>query len=189
MDALLGTQVPRQRLTDPASAVAALEQAVPGLTLLRRTAPAGIDWALAEECLNTKLPADYKLLGNSYPSLAFGDFLCVGFPNPGQERAWAEDPEDLEILAEWCADAEMSIPLHPFPAPGGLLPWATSNQGDYFLWSTTGAGPDEWTVTVASRSGGWWHYTGGAVQFLADLISGALELWQMPSVRPQVEAF
>ncbi|MEU9086188.1 hypothetical protein [Streptomyces sp. NPDC048357] len=117
MDALIGTQVPRQRLTDPASAVAALEQAVPGLALLRRTAPAGIDWARVEECLTTKLPADYKLLANSYPSLAFGDFLCVGFPNPGQEQAWSEDPEDLEILAEWCADAELT-------AAGGTTPEA-----------------------------------------------------------------
>ncbi|MFD7258847.1 hypothetical protein [Streptomyces sp. NPDC059874] len=73
MDDLIGTQVPRQRLTDPASAVAALEQAVPGLALLRRTAPAGIDWALVEECLNTKLPSDYKLLANSYPEESAAD--------------------------------------------------------------------------------------------------------------------
>ncbi|MGW7348883.1 SMI1/KNR4 family protein [Streptomyces sp. NPDC054854] len=189
MDALIGTQVPRHRLTDPASAVGALEQAVPGLALLRRTAPAGIEWAAVEECLPTELPSDFKLLADSYPSLVFGDFLCVGFPNPGQETAWSEDSEDLEILAEWCADAEMFIPLHPFPALGGLLPWATSTQGDYFCWNTTGPGPDGWTVTVASRNGGWWHYTAGAVQFIADLISGALELWGLPSVRPRVEAF
>ncbi|MFF4426429.1 hypothetical protein ACFY04_37725 [Streptomyces sp. NPDC001549] len=80
-------------------------------------------------------------------------------------------------------------PFWTAPASGGLLPWATSNQGDYFLWNNAGSGPDEWTVTVASRNGGWWHYAGGAVQFLADLISGALELWGLPSVRPHVEAF
>ncbi|NWF27415.1 SMI1/KNR4 family protein [Streptomyces sp. PKU-EA00015] len=189
MDALIGTQVPHRRLADSASAVAALERVAPELARFRRTAPAGIDWAQVEECLGVGLPSDYKLLAETYPSLVFDDFLCVGFPPPGREKAWAEDPEDLEILAEWCEDAEMAVPLYPFPAPGGLLPWATSNQGDYFLWTTAEAGPDEWTVTVASRNGGWWHYTGGAIQFLADLISGSLELWELPSVRPSVEAF
>ncbi|MFE3181789.1 hypothetical protein ACFXKR_13045 [Streptomyces violascens] len=46
-------------------AVEALEQAVPGLTLLRRTSPAGIDWARVEDCLTTELPSAYKLLANS----------------------------------------------------------------------------------------------------------------------------
>jgi hypothetical protein len=183
VDDLIGTQNPQRRLTDPASALAALEQAVPGLPQLRRTAPAGIDWAQAEESLGTALPSDYKLLAETYPSLLFDDFLGVGFPPPGREKAWAEDPDDLEVLAEWCED-----PLYPFPAPGGLLPWATSYQGDYFLWTTHGTGPDEWTVTVASRNGGWWHYTGGAVQFVADLISGTLKPWGLPPVGPTVQA-
>jgi hypothetical protein len=43
VDDLIGTQNPQGRLTDPASTLAALEQAVPGLPQLRRTAPAGID--------------------------------------------------------------------------------------------------------------------------------------------------
>nr|WP_245730082.1 hypothetical protein [Micromonospora pallida] len=78
----------------------------------------------------------------------------------------------------------MSIGLRPYPAPGGLLPWAQSNQGDIFLWTTTGPGPDEWPVTVASRNLGWWHYMGGAVQFLAELVDGTLQPWELPPVRP-----
>ncbi|MFD7165232.1 hypothetical protein [Streptomyces violascens] len=42
-----------------------MEQTAPGLALLRRTSPAGIDWARVEECLTTELPSDYKLLANS----------------------------------------------------------------------------------------------------------------------------
>ncbi|MER7719303.1 hypothetical protein ABTX99_20540 [Streptomyces flaveolus] len=86
------------------------------------------------------------MLAETFPSLVFDDLLCVGFPSPGRERAWAEEPDDLEVLAEWCEDAETVAPLYPFPAPGGLLPWATSYQGDYFLWTTHGRGPEEWTV-------------------------------------------
>ncbi|MFI0786255.1 SMI1/KNR4 family protein [Streptomyces lydicus] len=186
-DALVGTQLPQRRLTDPSLAMEALEEAVPGLAALRRTAPAGIDWEQAEAGLGVGLPADFKLLGDTYPALVFGDFLAVGFPPVGSEKAWAADPDDLEILAEWCADAETSVPLRRFPAPGGLLPWATSFSGDYFLWSTGGDGPDEWTVTVASRNGDWWHYEGGAVQFLAELIGGSLEPWSLPQIRRSVE--
>ncbi|MFG3156997.1 SMI1/KNR4 family protein [Streptomyces sp. NPDC048219] len=155
---------------------------------MRRTAPAGIDWAQAEAGLGTGLPSDYKLLAETYPPLVFADFLAVGFPPAGREKAWAEDPDDLEIIAEWCEDAETATPLYPFPAPGGLLPWATSFQGDYFLWTTNETGPDTWTVTVASRNGVWWHYTAGAVQFMADLVSGSLQPWALPPVRPTVRA-
>jgi hypothetical protein len=76
--------------------------------------------------------------------------------------------------------------MRPYPAPGGLLLWGGSNQGDFFLWTTSPTGPEHWTVTVASRNGCWWHYTGGAVQFLADLVSGALEPWGLPQVRPEI---
>ncbi|MFD3355685.1 SMI1/KNR4 family protein [Streptomyces fradiae] len=188
MDALIGTQTPDRRLTDPATAVAALERVVPELGRLRRTASSGIDWAQVERYLGVGLPSDYKLLAGTYPSLVFGDFLHVGFPPHGREKAWAEDTSDLEILAEWCQDAETTVPLRPFPAPGGLLPWATSYQGDYFLWHTREADPDEWTITVASRNGGWWHYAGGAVQFLADLVGGSVALWELPPVWPSVRA-
>ncbi|GLW69414.1 hypothetical protein Kpho02_17130 [Kitasatospora phosalacinea] len=62
-----------------------------------------------------------------------------------------------------------------------------SNRGDLLLWTTDPAGPREWTVTVASRSSAWWHCTGGAVQFLADLVGGAVEPWALPRVRPTAE--
>ncbi|MGX1541046.1 SMI1/KNR4 family protein [Streptomyces adustus] len=186
MDDLVGTQVPGCRLADPAESVAELERVLPGLAAHRLPTPAGIDWLRLESVLGTALPADYKLLCELYPAFELSDFMRVGGPVPGAEVAWAEDTDDLEIIAEWCEDADLAVPMHPYPAPGGLLPWSSSNQGDYFLWTTSPAGPQEWTVTVASRSGAWWHYTGGAVQFLADLVSGVLEPWSLPTVRPEI---
>ncbi|MFF9453233.1 hypothetical protein [Streptomyces flaveolus] len=41
---------------------------------------------------------------------------------------------------------------------------------------------------VASRNGGWWHYAAGAVQFVADLISGLLKPWGLPPAEPTVQA-
>lgn len=186
MDELVGTQAPARRLTDPAEAVAELERVVPALPAHRLPSPPGVDWPRLEAALGTALPADYKLLCDRYPTFVLSDFLLVGGPAPGSETAWAEDTDDLETLAERCEYADLDVPLHPYPAPGGLLPWASSYQGDYFLWTTDPAGSSAWTVTVASRNGGWWHYTGGAVQFLADLAGGALEFWGLPRIRPEI---
>ncbi|WP_371103296.1 hypothetical protein [Streptomyces sp. PU_AKi4] len=54
------------------------------------------------------------------------------------------------------------------------MPWAESDGGDKFLWTTNGTDPRQWPVTVASRNGGRWHYEGGAVQFLAGYCGGGL---------------
>ncbi|WP_031068928.1 SMI1/KNR4 family protein [Streptomyces sp. NRRL WC-3742] len=186
MDDLAGTQAPARRLTDPAEAVAALEAAVPSLAELRLPEPERIDWQAVESELGTGLPQDYKLLCALYPRVVLGDFLSLSGPLPGGERAWAREMDDtLETVEEWCAEANLAVPLRPYPAPGGLLPWAGTYEGDLFLWSTSADGPQAWTVTVASRSSVWWHYTGGIVQFLADLASGAVEPWGLPRLRPE----
>ncbi|WP_344627052.1 SMI1/KNR4 family protein [Kitasatospora arboriphila] len=187
MDDLVGTQAPRRRLVGPDEAIVELERAVPGLASRRRPAPQSVDWCQLEGELGTALPADYKLLCEHYPRFELSDFMCVSRPVPGDEVGWVHGThEELETIAEWCEDADLAVPMHPYPASGGLLPWAVSNQGDFFLWTTTPAGPEAWTVTVASRNGDWWHYTGGAVQFLADLVSGALEPWALPRLRPEI---
>ncbi|MFE9623595.1 SMI1/KNR4 family protein [Streptomyces sp. NPDC006527] len=186
-DDLIGTQAPTRRITDPEVAVAALERAVPGLAGHRRSEPAVVDWAVIEDGLGTALPADYKRLAEWYPTFALGDFLLVALPEPGEEHRLLRGIRyDLEgVVREWW-EAGMSIGLRPHPAPGGLLPWAESDEGDKFLWSTSGDVPEQWLVTVASRNGGWWNYEGGAVQFLAEYCDGTLEPWALPPVRTDV---
>jgi hypothetical protein len=84
--------------------------------------------------------------------------------------------------------SDMSIGLRPHPAPRTRWPACPgeSNEGDMLLRTTTGTTPDNWPVTVVSRNGGWWHYAGGAVPFLAELVDGTLEPRGMPPVRPAV---
>lgn len=160
---------------------------LPGLVAHRLPTPKNVDWARVESELGVVLPADFRLLCELYPVFALSDFMYLGAPEPGAEVAWVQAAhENLEIIAEWCENADLDVPMYLYPAPGGLLPWGTSNQGDYFLWTTNPAGAQEWIVTVASRNGGWWHYTGGVIQFLADLVSGILEPWGLPTVRPEI---
>ncbi|MTE18979.1 SMI1/KNR4 family protein [Streptomyces sp. TRM43335] len=184
---LIGAQTPKHRITDPDEALAALERAVPELAAHRRPEPAVIDWAVLEDGLGTALPADYKRLAEWYPVFHIGDFLLVGTPVPGKEHHRLRGiRDDLDgVLQDWW-EADMSVGLRPYPAPGGLLPWAYSNEGDTFLWNTVGSDPDRWRVTVASRNGGWWHYEGGALQFLAEYCDGTLEPWELPGIRLDV---
>ncbi|MFD8020780.1 SMI1/KNR4 family protein [Streptomyces lavendulae] len=183
-DDLIGTQTPARRIDDPDEAIAALETAVPGLRAHRRPEAAVLDWDMIENGLGTALPADFKHLAEWYPRFTLDGFLVVGLPAPGEEmprlRAMRDDRE------WWESDDATDLRL-PYPAPSGLLPWAESYEGDRFLWSSIEGGPRQWRVTIASRNGGWWHYEGGAVQFLAELCDGTLEPWALPLVRPDVQ--
>lgn len=182
---LIDKQTPKRRITDPAEALAALERAVPGLAGMRRSAPAALDWAFVEDSLGTALPSDYKYLAERYPTFAIGDCILVSLPEPGEEHLVRRGFQStLDVLVD--AWLEPDTGLSAFPAPGGLLPWAESDEGDKFMWTTAGQTPQEWFVTVAGRGGAWWHYEGGAVQFLAELCDHTLEPWGLRSVDPEV---
>lgn len=184
-DDLVGTQTPRRRTADPHEALVLLERSIPGLPALRRPTPAVIDWAGLEEGLGTGLPADYKHLAEWYPAFAVGDFLLVRLPEPGDEGSHLQATRDtLDVLVDAWLEPGLGLSAHP--APGGLLPWGESCDGDHFMWTTTGRSPQEWTVTVASRGGAWWHYGGGAVQFLAEYCNGAVEPWGLPPIDLEV---
>ncbi|MEU6645507.1 hypothetical protein ABZ863_23550 [Saccharomonospora sp. NPDC046836] len=180
MDEFVGAQRPAQLITDPAEALRALEAVVPNLPAARRPEPAVLDWALIEGNLGTSLPADYKLLAEHYPQFVLGDFLTVRIPDPGQENRF---PYNDEAMAdEW----EEWYGLRPYPAPGGWLHWGASSSGDHFLWTTSGDRPEDWPVTVLSRSACWWHYTSGVVQFLADWVQRTVKLWSLPLLGTEV---
>ncbi|GLW56042.1 hypothetical protein [Kitasatospora phosalacinea] len=186
MDDLIGTQSPARRLTDPDEALAAFEGSSPEFAALRRPEPAALDWATVAEGLETELPPDFVLLTERYSRLILGRTLLVSTPLAGHERAWVEGVlEDQQIVEEWCEEARLDPPLRAFPAPGGLLRWGTTDWGDFLLWSTHGS-PADWTVTVATRGGGWWHYEGGVVQFLMGLVDGSIEQWGLHRISPEI---
>jgi hypothetical protein len=186
VDDPIGTQAPSRRFEDPLDALAEFQNASPGLAALRRTEPAAVDWAVIESDLGTALPPDFKLLSEHYRSLTIGDSLAITSPRPGRERPWVRAIlEELEIVGEWCEDTRLEPPTRPFPSPGGLLPWGATDWGDYVLWTTNGP-PAEWTITVATRGGGWWHFAGGLVQFLTGLVDGSVEQWGLHTIAPAV---
>ncbi|MGY0059598.1 SMI1/KNR4 family protein [Streptomyces sp. LZ34] len=100
------------------------------------------DCAAAEARLGTALPSDYKRLVETFGDGSFDGYLDVYLP------------ADLVKSAEWAADWAKAYgtrswePHPPFPEPGGLLPWASTEQELSFYWITEGPDPDTWPVYV-----------------------------------------
>ncbi|MEU8139213.1 SMI1/KNR4 family protein [Streptodolium elevatio] len=152
-----------------ARALAALEQAVPALQGHRRPEPAELDWEVFRAALGVLPPNNYTLLAHWYPTFTVDDFLHVVLPTAGRETTVAHGMlEDVEMNRYLWEDDD-SHGNAPFPEPNGLLPCASSNQGDTFSWVVNGDDPDRWTVMARARHNRlprisglyflpWWHF-------------------------------
>ncbi|MCX5439202.1 SMI1/KNR4 family protein [Streptomyces sp. NBC_00569] len=156
-----------------------LEAALPAMTRWRVPGGRNVDWAVLEATLGTALPSDFRSLAEAYPILVVGDFLSVFVPRPGAEVSWASDARDDEILQDWYEMEDMED-YAPFPQPGGLISWATSNCGDVFYWKTSPAGPDAWPVVVRTDNGDWNEFPVGVVEFLAGVYGHTIDVPGMP---------
>ncbi len=69
------------------------------------------------------------------------------------------------------------VPYPIFPEPGGLLPWAATDNGGRFFWLTEGE-PDSWmTVYTPDRSGGFREIEKDVPNIVWGLISGEFRLF------------
>jgi hypothetical protein len=128
-------------------------------------ADAGSAWATVESALGMRLPSDVQELSGRFPTGSFCSFLEVYAP---PEAFLAELRDALELLRE---QEDLPHPVHP--APGGLLPWAGTTEGHTVCWLTADPDPDRWTVVFCDDEfEHWGEYSGGAVAFLRDLMSG-----------------
>jgi hypothetical protein len=133
------------------------------------------DWDAVQRELGTALPADYRGLIERYGYGTFRDFLHLFAPFVAACPMTASVRRTLEADRELAASfPEDALPL--FPDPGGLLPWASTDNGDQVYFRTSGA-PDAWTVVVRNpRDGHTYSHPGGSVDFLAAWLGGALGL-------------
>ena len=128
-------------------------------------APAEVDWASAREALSVALPADYRELVGRYGAGAIAGLrlLVPGHPNRYVDllRQVAPQRRALEQLAQEGIE-------HPY-APGALLPWGIDDAGNVVWWLMEGDWP---VVANEARGEAWQRHDGGAVSFLAALLSG-----------------
>jgi hypothetical protein len=112
------------------------------------------DWARVEEELGLAPPADYREMVHAYGSGCFQRFLWVLNPFSEDEslNLAQQAPMLLWSAQEQKKQAPDSIPFPIHPEPGGLFPWARTENGDALFWLAAGA-PETWPVVVLYGSG------------------------------------
>ncbi|MCM2392154.1 SMI1/KNR4 family protein [Streptomyces albipurpureus] len=95
-----------------------------------------VDWADIESRLGTRLPSDYKRLIDTFGDGLFNSLLDVFTPD---NVIWHTEYFARQGQESW-------EPHPPFPAPGGLVPWAGNEHEQSFYWVADDPDPDRWTV-------------------------------------------
>ncbi|MFJ9413823.1 SMI1/KNR4 family protein [Streptomyces sp. NPDC101227] len=128
-----------------------------------------IDWAAAEARLGTALPRDYKRLAELFGRGAFDGYLDVHLPDGSR----SDLVRHAERLAEWAAAHGNGLwePHRLYPAPGGLLQWASSEQADGFYWLTEGPDPDKWPILASEDDCTTYRFAGSTAEFVYRLLT------------------
>jgi hypothetical protein len=127
--------------------------------------PPAVDWAAAHAALGHELPADYRALAERYGggNLAGLGLLVPGHPNRHVDLLRQVEPQRWAL--RYLIDRGIAQPY----APGELLPWGIDESGNVAWWHTAGGWP---VVASEARGDGWHRFDGGAVAFLAAMLSG-----------------
>ena len=138
------------------------------------------DWGAVAAELGLDLPADFKRLVGAYGAHRFADFLTPLTPFGGPDLLVGPAKRLLDQERGFRAKHPDACPYPFYPEPGGLLPWAGTDNGDRVCWLTAGP-PDGWTVVCWNPRG--WYYDAhpvGAVEFLAGWLSGRISTSVFP---------
>jgi hypothetical protein len=106
------------------------------------------DWRAIEVQLGIEFPDDYKRFIADYGSGSLQSFLHIWnyLALPAEQ-----DPKEIiqQITTEYEYDqaAGYDINFVAYPEPGGLIPFASTDDGNYLNWRTAGA-PDDWSVVA-----------------------------------------
>jgi hypothetical protein len=113
--------------------------------------PPPVEWTI-------EVPEDYRALVDRYGAANLGGLQLLV---PGHENRYLDLLRQIE---------PQRAALGPSPyAPEDLLPWGIDEAGNVVWWLTQG----EWPVVAnEARGEDWYRYEGGAVAFLAALLSG-----------------
>ena len=135
-------------------------------------APRESQWLAVERHLGTRLPTDYKQLVGTYGTGKIDDFIWLANPF-SKSMPWfswvCRTLGGLSAVRQ--SGGKKAVPHAIFPEPSGLLPWASSENGNVFYFRTAGE-PDEWpTVVIEARGPRFDEVDDGATAFLAALLA------------------
>ncbi|WP_345675257.1 hypothetical protein [Yinghuangia aomiensis] len=134
--------------------------------------PQTVDWAAVERRLGTALPGDYKHLAEIFGHGAFDGYLELSVPDaPFAHADLVRQSESLASFARTHGNGQWE-PHSLFPAPGGLLQWAASEQADRFYWLTDGPDPDKWPIVMSEDiPDSWEQYDGSTAEFVYRMLT------------------
>ncbi|MGW3630362.1 SMI1/KNR4 family protein [Streptomyces sp. NPDC005122] len=138
------------------------------------------DWNEVESALGLQLPTDFKQLIGAYGAHHFAGFLTPLTPFGGRDLLVGPAKRLLDQERGFRDSSPEDCPYPFYPEPGGLLPWARTDNGDTVCWLTDGK-PAAWTVVCWNPRG--WYYDAhpvGAVEFLAGWLSGHISTTVFP---------
>lgn len=140
------------------------------------------DWEAVASKLGTNLPSDYVAFITRYGTGRVSGFLWVY--NPFEENVHLNLLSRYRIILDGDREIRESfpddVPEPLFPEPGGLLPWAGTDNGDQLYWCTKGA-PDSWSVVVwESRGPEYESYSVSMTGFLCAWLRGEIQVPVFP---------
>lgn len=143
-------------------------------------------WLVFEASIGITFPVDYKEYITTFGSGSIGAFIMPYNPfclEPMRSLLLSYERWPREAMAIQALQHQYGADVFPFPvypAPGGVLPWGTTANGDRLFWQTVGL-PDAWTVMVnAARSSTCETFTCSMTEFLAGLITGTIRSTIIP---------
>jgi hypothetical protein len=135
-------------------------------------------WEPIEAELGTVLPQDYKDFVRLYGGGYFMEFLGICVPE--SQNANVRLVTRARIVSGIFSSMDEDWPYALWPAPGGLLSFGGTDNGDELFWDTRGA-PDEWGVVVWDRGFGEFEaFDCGLTDFLAGLATGDIAPKEFP---------
>ncbi|MGW0733159.1 hypothetical protein [Streptomyces sp. NPDC002851] len=160
---------------DPAADLAEVTSWVDGVVAVTGwdiTRVRTVDWAAVETRIGTALPSDYKRLAELFGHGAFDGYLHIHVP----EAAFKSDDlvRHTEWLGQWAKAHRSGLwePYEVYPAPGGLLEWAGSEQADQFYWLTEDPDPDRWPILAKEDiPDSWQRFDGTTAEFIYRMLT------------------
>ena len=136
--------------------------------------PHAVDWPGVEERLGTALPEDYKQIAEIFGCGAFDGYLRLHVPDAPLVSF------DLVRQAQWLAEFAEDHrafwePYSIYPASGGLLEWADTEQEHQVYWLTEDPDPSRWPIL---KTGGardeWERFDGSTAEFVFRMLTDPL---------------
>ncbi|WP_433717982.1 hypothetical protein ACQP2Y_27840 [Actinoplanes sp. CA-051413] len=122
--------------------------------------PTELEWAGIEQAIGLRYPAEFRELCSLFPPGVFQSFLKVLHPSAESDpAAYAAEVGGYAALLRDDAQ-EKGFPYPLYPAPDGVVPWATIGFDYVICWLPEGDTPDAWPVVVCESRLIEWQVTG-----------------------------